>query len=221
VSESVFHSRVLPPLRVAIRFLPPLCRLAYKYRWNQAISSDGNTGDFLLYPIKSVVNMPPSNEDIDNKLNRIRVKVEDLIRTATRRVIPHNLSRDDHSILKQLKRKPLIFLPSDKGGEFCVIDELRYKELGFQHLNNPSTYQPIPHITTKTIENKVNNTWRMICGVRNLSIQIRKSYITNNSNLPRFYHLIKTHKSLTDLKIRPIVSSCAGPTEKICWLLSS
>jgi hypothetical protein len=96
----------------------------------------------------------------------------------------------------------------------------RYKELGFEHLNNVSTYRPITHITARTVETRVNATWKDICDRRGLSFRVRKSYVTNNSSLPRFYHLIKTHKSLIQLKIRPIVSSSNGPTEKLSWLLS-
>ena len=49
---------------------------------------------------------------------------------------------------------------------------------------------------------------------------IERSYSSTNTTLPRFYHLIKTHKEGPDVKIRPIVSNVNVPTTKISWLLS-
>ena len=43
--------------------------------------------------------------------------------------------------------------------------------------------------------------------------------MTHNSRIPKFYHLIKTHKEEAEVKVRPIVSNCSGPTRKIAWLL--
>ena len=68
-----------------------------------------------------------------------------------------------------------------------------------------------------------------------------RSYVSNNTHLPRFYHLIKTHKSGRQLQVRPIVSNKGGrqrtssvsrdgsitmtnyrnvPSYKLSWLLS-
>jgi hypothetical protein len=71
-----------------------------------------------------------------------------------------------------------------------------------------------------SIEKRINDVWKRICHVRKVPHRISKSYITTNSSVPSFYHLIKTHKSLVDLKIRPIVSNKYGPTTRLSWLLS-
>ena len=42
-----------------------------------------------------------------------------------------------------------------------------------------------------------------------------------NTDLPRFYHLIKTHKTGPVIKIRPIVSHNNGPTQRLSWLLAN
>ena len=62
-----------------------------------------------------------------------------------------------------------------------------------------NTYQKVLRMSAKTIENKVN----------------RKSFIATNTDLPRFYHLIKTHKPGPAIKIRPIVSYTNGPTQRL------
>ncbi len=45
-------------------------------------------------------------------------------------------------------------------------------------------------------------------------------YVSNNTELPIFYHLIKTHKSGNTLRIRPIISNRNGPSHKLSWLLT-
>jgi hypothetical protein len=122
--------------------------------------------------------------------------------------------------IKNLKRKQLIFLPSDKGGEFCVVDKARYVTAGFEHLADTNTYRKIAHMQPKTIEAKVNRVWTTICDSHELPLRTKRSFVTTNSSIPTFYHLIKTHKSMENLKIRPIVSNIRGPTHKISWLLS-
>ena len=53
----------------------------------------------------------------------------------------------------------------------------------------------------------------------NLPSAVSRGYITHHSKIPRFYHLIKTHKENPSVKIRPIVANCQGPTRKLSWLL--
>lgn len=50
--------------------------------------------------------------------------------------------------------------------------------------------------------------------------KIVKLYISTNTRIPKFYHLIKTHKVSPDLKIRPIVSYVETPFYKISWLIT-
>ena len=50
---------------------------------------------------------------------------------------------------------------------------------------------------------------------------VQKSFLASNTDLPRFYHLIKTHKAGPDIKIRPIVSNINGPAQRISWFLAN
>ena len=75
-------------------------------------------------------------------------------------------------------------------------------------------------MTAKTIENKVNLVWKNICSRNKFPPFVVKSFVASNTDLPKFYHLIKTHKTGPNIKIRPIVSNINGPTQRISWLLS-
>jgi hypothetical protein len=131
-----------------------------------------------------------------------------------------NLSPIEQRTLKNLKRKEFTYLPSDKGGEFCVIETSRYNELALEHLSDATVYKVISHIAPVTIEKRVNTVWTEICRQNGISKRVRMSYIASNSNIPRFYHLVKTHKTGPVLKIRPIISNTNGPTHKISWMLA-
>jgi hypothetical protein len=92
--------------------------------------------------------------------------------------------------------------------------------VAIEHLSDSSTYRPIAHMQARTVEIKMNRTWSTICSRHELKDRVKNSFLVNNSSIPHFYHLIKTHKSIETLKIRPIISNINGPTHKISWLLS-
>ena len=132
-----------------------------------------------------------------------------------------NISHAEKKVIKELKEKNYIGLPSDKGTEFCVIQQDTYTRVALAHLNDSSTYQKIPRMSAKTVENKVNSTWKKVCLQNEIPSFVRKSFIAGNTDLPRFYHLIKTHKTGPAIKIRPIVSNTNGPTQRLSWLLAN
>ena len=131
-----------------------------------------------------------------------------------------NITNVDKKTIKDLKEKDVICLPSDKGTEFCIIQKDRYSQAALDHLNDSNTYQKVPRMTAKTVENKVNLVWKNICSRNKFPPFVVKSFVASNTELPKFYHLIKTHKTGPDIKIRPIVSNINGPTQWISWLLS-
>ncbi|NNK28445.1 MAG: GIY-YIG nuclease family protein [Flavobacteriaceae bacterium] len=75
-------------------------------------------------------------------------------------------------------------------------------------------------MSAATMEKKINSTWKKVAIEVSAPSHILNSFITTNSELPTFYHLIKTHKNGPTLKIRPIVSNINSPSTKIVWLLT-
>ena len=72
----------------------------------------------------------------------------------------------------------------------------------------------------KKIERKLNKEWKHICNELSFPSHIKQNSLTNNSSLPKFYCLIKTHKNSPSIKIRPIVANIDSPTTKLSWFLS-
>lgn len=168
----------------------------------------------------SFVNFPQRTTiDLESKLKTCQVLLLDIVKRMAKP--KPNLSRKEMTTLKTLKRKDLVYLPSDKGTEFCTISTTEYDRAAFEHLGDESSYQPISHMASSTIEDKINSTWSRVCVEAKLSTRIRKNLLTRNSTLPKFYHLIKTHKNSPEIKIRPIVSNVNGPTAKMAWLMAT
>ena len=97
-----------------------------------------------------------------------------------------NLTQRELSALKDLRKKPLVYLPSDKSGEFCIISQTEYDRGGESHLQDTETYTEIRKIQATTIENKINKEWHEVCTERKIPINIRRSYTTRNSQIPTF-----------------------------------
>ena len=198
-------------------------RLANQIRWKQFRESNPQNPqhtDFLTYPQSKHIYKPDSTDELENKLRRIYQKLQATLRKLEPRKKWSNISSADKKVIKDLKEKDLVCLPSDKGTEFCIIQKDRYSQAALDHLNDFNTYQKVPRMTAKTIENKVNIAWKNVCSRNKFPPFVIKSFITSNTDLPKFYHLIKTHKTGPGIKIRPIVSNINGPTQRISWLLS-
>ena len=204
------------------------CSLANRLQWQQFRSSKPqdetvpeSRPPFPKFPNNEHVYAPPRIDlELKSKLSHCFSQLKELVNELNTQSPKGNLSREEKLTLKTLGTKPLTFLPSDKGSEFCIIENSAYDEAARAHLNNNAVYIPIKSMSARTIENKINQVWKRQCRKNSIPTQIMKSYVTTNSDLPVFYHLVKTHKEGPSLKIRPIISNRRGPTHKISWLLS-
>ena len=200
-------------------------RFAYQYRWcvvreNGDERTGTNGGAHLpTYPRSSDVNLPPTDADTEFKLRRLYHAIMTVVESQPPRAKWSNLPRQQARALEALRNKPVALMPSDKGGEFCAIDLETYKDLGRSHLSNTATYRQVPRMTAKTVEGKINRAWKAVCRERSIPPRCERSFVSNNTRLATFHHVIKTHKPGPELKIRPIVASRGSPTEKITWLL--
>ena len=206
-----------------------LCRLAYQIRWHYkretrpstALLHENNNAQCLpKFPESTFTCIPPTADDeTEFALRGVHTEISRLLSSIGPRTIRSNLSRDEFQTLKDLKKKPLVYLPSDKGSEFCVINESQYVHVGEDHLCNTDIYTKAK-IAASTIETRVNSAWKGVCHEASIPKAIQRSYMTHNSKLPEFYHLVKTHKTGPEIRIRPIVACRGGPTAKLAWLMT-
>lgn len=152
-------------------------------------------------------------DELERKLQRIHHKLQVALKELQTQRKWSNFSHADKKVIKELKEKNYICLPSDKGTEFCVIQQDAYKQVALAHLSCSNTYQKVPCMSAKTVENKINSTRKKISLQNGFLPFVRKSFIAANTDLPRFYHLTKTHKTGPVIKIQPIVSNSNGQTQ--------
>ena len=123
-----------------------------------------------------------------------------------------NLSRREQQTLSKLeKRKDIVINKADKGSCIVIEDTHTYIKNGRDHLANDKIYEPLDTDYTKTLTKRINET------VNNSSLDTTtKNYLKLDEDkvrTQRMYFLKKIHK--TPMGIRPIVSGCSGPTERI------
>ena len=202
-------------------------QLAYQLRWQAENARKDHANE--RRPLQTLFKYPQGNficqprcqdQELEAKLRTCYAKIMQITQQLSKQNVASNISCSERRTLKRLQEKDFCYLPSDKGSEFCVVENTKYDDAAFKHLGNTSTYKPVQRMTPKTVEDKINQTWKSVCIESNIDHSTMRSYVSNNTNLPRFYHLIKTHKSGPQLQVRPIVSNKGGPSYKLSWLLS-
>ena len=178
--------------------------------------------DFITYLQSQHVYRPESKNELESKLQRIYHNLQATRKTLKPKQKWSNISHADKETIKNLKEKNYVCLPSDKCTDFCIIQRDTYTQLALVHLSDPNTYQMIPRISAKTVEKKINSTWKNICQHNKFPSFVLKSFLSSNTDLPRFCHLIKTHKTGPDIKIQLIVSNTLNePIQRISCLLAN
>ena len=95
-----------------------------------------------------------------------------------------------------------------------------------KHLQNGDLYRPCKDLTQKS-ENEINEVWEYVAKKNRLNERSIQRLKTTHSQCPVIYLLTKTHKfpdnvlmpKLDDIKVRPIISGCGGPADKVSWLI--
>ena len=115
---------------------------------------------------------------------------------------------------------------------------------GARTIAKPTEYSYSNSINSlrNNLETEANDLWSSICSKVNLEKRFSDLFISRDTTLPTLYILIKTHKMradyfnfnsnsnidtdlsepvLSDFKVRPIVSCCGSPTEKLAWIVTT
>ncbi|MFH4981108.1 hypothetical protein AB6A40_007817 [Gnathostoma spinigerum] len=218
------------------------CSAIYRLRCRHHSSSTAPTVNDLQTHLSTCAPFPRSHLSIPQPVDEFEGIVSSISHelnqfvnsfTSKRRNIHNNLSKPHRDALKELSEKvrnhEIRISTSDKGGEFTVYPLLLDKEIGLLHLSDTSTYSLIRKrdVIKKAVQ-EINSAIRQLAVSGCLRSNLAKRITTSNPSTPILYTLIKTHKpdfspTSTDaaaFKVRPIISSCGGPTDKLSWFLS-
>ena len=130
-----------------------------------------------------------------------------------------NLSKQELKSLRSLSRnKDLTIKKADKGSCIVVEDTTNYRDNGLSHLQDASIYRQLLGDPTEHMSESIG---RFIDDLYSQNYIDRHTHLfLKPPNMPRtqgLYFLKKIHKNPPS--IRPIVSGCNGPTEKISAFL--
>ena len=164
------------------------------------------------FKLKSTWMPPRANLEIENYLERITKDIKSTPRTN----IHNNLSRGELLALKQLsKDSHLVIKNADKGSGIVVEDRDKYIKDGLEHLSDTSIYKEINNDPTLPLTKAINS-YILHMKTKGIISESTYNYLKfkdDKSRTQQLYFLKKIHKN--PISVRPIVSGCGGPTEKI------
>lgn len=215
-----------------------LHRIGNVLKWRKIIGSDNNDGDNWhsemsskcpFQPIRAQA--PPSDFFIDQKMLFIKKEMDEALQIESRK-FSSNLPKEQRDNIKRLgtlqQNGTIRISVSDKGGEFTIIPQELDKRIALHHLSDTATYIAAEKTDFNKNIKTVKHTWDHICTVRSISKKFSQLIANNYPICPVIYFLMKTHK-MTNLdlrnikpeecKVRPIISGCDSPADRMSWLL--
>ena len=160
---------------------------------------------------------PKASTHIEKYLHRVKQSIDKLEPVS----FYLNLRKQEIQALKSLsKDHTLVIKQADKGSGIVIEDTKKYIEDGLNHLADTTIYRKIDQDPTESLAKEINQFVKYMYK-RGIIDNTTKDYLTfNPGHIPRtqqLYFLKKIHKN--PIAVRPIVSGCGGPTERISQLV--
>ena len=130
-----------------VDMLAAIQRLQYAIKWRHFLRATPNNNiGFMRFPYEREFCKPPPIDDAD-EAHRVKIMVQRLTAIATKTCSANskfksNLTSSETRVLKELRTKDMVFLPSDKGGELTTQ---QYNTAAFNHLNSDVYKQVSKH----------------------------------------------------------------------------
>ena len=156
---------------------------------------------------------PTAGAHTEQALRTVKQKVMTLFRNHKTVAQPNHQS-SDVNLLKELSKDPEIVIKrSDKCKGLVVLSKTEYVEKASAITD---TYEAVGRNPTPKLEAETKRIIRTTLTGK-VPDKIVKSVMPSGSRTAELYGLPKTHKPNTPL--RPIVSACGDPLDKLTWLL--
>ncbi|EYC21534.1 hypothetical protein Y032_0988g3301 [Ancylostoma ceylanicum] len=183
----------------------------------------------LPFP-KSRICVPKPIPSLEPSIATLEVDIMRIYRNASKSLFASNLTSQELRGLRKLKamRQNFRVTVGDKDGGFVIMPQDLDKALTISALADESIYETssyrIFHLKHQVLETAVKHVLRKRWDTKTVA-----RFCTKNPEVPTYYSLIKTHKleqdvdliniRMSNIKTRPIISSCGGPSDRISWLL--
>ena len=162
--------------------------------------------------------IPPKGRDqhLESFISAVR---RDMQNYQPPKYIKDNLTKDERSALKTLRKDTvLIIKPEDKGPAFVIQDRSEYVKSALKELSNEFVYKTIDTDITFFIVDKIKNLAEKMVSEGDIDIKTAEFLIPENPKPSRFYTLPKTHKKLNPtgkIPIRPVIAGSGSAIENL------
>jgi hypothetical protein len=169
----------------------------------------------IPYPLVSdrkEIILPTLIPEVETILKSCQQKYENVLKTVERRRMVNNLKPDERETIRRFQEKGLKIVPSDKGGDLCVIKISDYEKAISEHLGSSPMYRRVSMLKIEKLEERVNNVWIKVCKENKIPQKVKNMYTSKSTKFASMKAAIKTHKSsVGNIIIRPIISSIDSP----------
>ena len=197
-------------IEIALSHFERSNRLKYYFR-NQPST---NSHPFRL---KSSWQPPKASPLSESHLQRIR---KTLSNPPTKNFY-YNLNKKESTAIKNIQKdKSIIIKNADKGSGIVIENTTDYIKDGLDHQSDTKIYEKVSTDPTLSLTTAINEYTNCMHDKGIIDSATRDYLLLSKDNPPRtqqLYFLKKIHKN--PIAVRPIVSGCGGPTEKISELI--
>ncbi|EYC40623.1 hypothetical protein Y032_0604g557 [Ancylostoma ceylanicum] len=209
-------------------------KFAYQARWreNSAPTVMDRITSFtasIPFPRTSVLTPKPASA-LEPALASLQLNIMQAYTSQSRTKSGSNLTEGERRGLRKLLklRKELRYSVSDKGGDFVVLTQTLDKKISRDNISDTTLYERSSLRDFDKVSNYLRSTIKRVLG-KIMNTRTVKRFIPTFPTVPTYYALIKTHKIPAEIdlqhmdergiKVRPIISSCGGPSDRISWFL--
>ena len=195
----------------------------YRYHRNPNYLNTEESGDCLL-------SFPPTNHEYKPPAPRLHPTDENVLRDTKNSILsiyknnlskkqPTNISKKQRTALKELREtSDIIIKQSDKDKQLVAINKSDYIDMCSDHLADSTTYEEVTKNPLPKMEKEVTKTVETIC---HDSSYLEGKLQPHCPRIPEFYGTFKTHKKVSPPPLRPVVSGCDGPIDKLATLCNA
>ena len=158
---------------------------------------------------------PPSTIEVECKLRQLK---EDIVKSyKNHNVVKSNVTQKQLKFLDGLKKDGnVVVKQSDKCKGLVIMDKTDYLKKSETILKDRSNYEVLDKNPVPKVEAESKRLFKAVTKDK-LPENIVKELTPCHSRTPVFYGLPKDHKE--SVPLRPVISACGGPTEKMSCLL--
>ena len=181
----------------------------------RATGAKSKTGLAFSFPDNDKRYPPPSSRNVECTLKQLK---EDIVKSyQSHKITQSNVSSEQVKFLDELKKNDdVVIKQSDKCKGLVLMDKTVYLDKSQAILRDSNNYETIDKNPVAKLEAETRRLFKSVTKDK-LPEKTVKELTPCHSRTPVFYGVPKDHKETVPL--RPVISACGGPTEKMSCLL--